>query len=99
LAAAVRLLRRRRFRVTVAVEGRGVAAEKGYLREAGNLVFHLALFGLRGLPEPGGVRGVRLQLLRRQHLHHAAPEALFLPVMRAGESTQETLWRGARHHI
>lgn len=47
LAAAARMLRRRRFRVAVAPEGGGwVAAEKGYLREAGNLVFHLALFGL-----------------------------------------------------
>ena len=51
-AAAV--LRRRRlgmpaFRVDVHDEGRGtwsVSAERGYLRETGNLVFHLALLGL-----------------------------------------------------
>ncbi|WP_454050821.1 cytochrome c biogenesis protein ResB [Cellulomonas sp. Marseille-Q8402] len=39
----------RRFRVDVTDEGRGtwsVAAERGYLRETGNLVFHLALVGL-----------------------------------------------------
>ncbi|MEU0022671.1 cytochrome c biogenesis protein ResB [Streptomyces rochei] len=41
------LLRRRRFRVAVQMEGNGsVAAEKGYLREAGNLLFHASLFGL-----------------------------------------------------
>ncbi|MFE1781171.1 cytochrome c biogenesis protein ResB [Streptomyces sp. NPDC059506] len=41
LAAARRILGRRRFR-TGASDG-SVAAEKGYLREAGNLVFHIAL--------------------------------------------------------
>ncbi|MFD6414726.1 cytochrome c biogenesis protein ResB [Streptomyces sp. NPDC060194] len=41
--AAASMLRRRRFR-TDAGEGAGaVAAEKGFLREAGNLVFHVAL--------------------------------------------------------
>jgi cytochrome c biogenesis protein len=44
LAAAERTLRRRRFRAHTA--GGAVAAEKGYLREAGNLVFHISLFGL-----------------------------------------------------
>ncbi|MFD7922928.1 cytochrome c biogenesis protein ResB [Streptomyces sp. NPDC059740] len=39
--AAARLLRRRRFRIQTT--GDSVAAEKGYLREAGNLVFHVAL--------------------------------------------------------
>jgi cytochrome c biogenesis protein len=42
--AARRLLRGRRFRTST--EGTSVAAEKGYLREAGNLLFHVALFGL-----------------------------------------------------
>ncbi|KPC71798.1 cytochrome C biogenesis protein [Streptomyces sp. NRRL WC-3753] len=47
LLTAADLLRRHRFRVSVELEGKGsVAAEKGYLREAGNLVFHTALFGL-----------------------------------------------------
>ncbi|MEV6958953.1 cytochrome c biogenesis protein ResB [Streptomyces sp. NPDC051207] len=39
--AALALLRKRRFRAHVA--GDAVAAEKGYLRELGNLVFHVAL--------------------------------------------------------
>ncbi|MFD5427067.1 cytochrome c biogenesis protein ResB [Streptomyces sp. NPDC127084] len=39
--AALTLLRRRRFRAHV--EGDAVAAEKGYLREVGNLVFHVSL--------------------------------------------------------
>ncbi|MDT0270366.1 cytochrome c biogenesis protein ResB [Streptomyces sp. DSM 44915] len=46
LAAARRRLRRRRFRTDLAdTPGREgqVAAEKGFLREAGNLLFHLAL--------------------------------------------------------
>ncbi len=41
LAAVRTVLRRRRFRAHVA--GDAVAAEKGYLREVGNLLFHLAL--------------------------------------------------------
>jgi len=40
LAVAGRVLRRRRFRV--AVHGDSVAAEKGYLREAGSLLFHVS---------------------------------------------------------
>ncbi|MEU3253666.1 cytochrome c biogenesis protein ResB [Streptomyces sp. NPDC006997] len=39
--SALALLRKRRFRAHVA--GDAVAAEKGYLREVGNLLFHLAL--------------------------------------------------------
>ncbi|OQR60067.1 cytochrome C biogenesis protein [Streptomyces maremycinicus] len=39
--AALVLLKRRRFRAHLA--GDAVAAEKGYLREVGNLVFHIAL--------------------------------------------------------
>lgn len=42
--AALALLRKRRFRAHVV--GDAVAAEKGYLRELGNLVFHLALIVL-----------------------------------------------------
>ncbi|MGK5545037.1 cytochrome c biogenesis protein ResB [Streptomyces sp. URMC 127] len=44
LAAARALLKKRRFR-TEAGDG-SVASEKGYLREAGNLVFHIALIVL-----------------------------------------------------
>ncbi len=47
LERAARVLRRRRFRVVEAgAEGRGadaVSAERGYLREAGNLLFHVAV--------------------------------------------------------
>lgn len=40
------LLRRRHFRVAVQEDGRAVSAERGRLREAGNLTFHLSLVGL-----------------------------------------------------
>ncbi len=46
LATAARQLRSRRYRVVVDEAGRGgpsVAAERGYVREVGNLVFHAAL--------------------------------------------------------
>ncbi|MFF7406489.1 cytochrome c biogenesis protein ResB [Streptomyces murinus] len=43
-AAALKLLKRRRFRAHT--EGDAVTAEKGYLRELGNLVFHIALIVL-----------------------------------------------------
>lgn len=44
LARAAEVLRGRRFRVDAAAgESDAVAAERGYLREAGNLVFHLAV--------------------------------------------------------
>ncbi|GLX53287.1 cytochrome c biosynthesis protein [Streptomyces hygroscopicus subsp. hygroscopicus] len=43
-AAALALLRKRRFRAHT--EGDAVAAEKGYVRELGNLVFHVALIVL-----------------------------------------------------
>ncbi|GAA0433750.1 cytochrome c biogenesis protein ResB [Streptomyces luteireticuli] len=41
LAAAQKVLKRKWFRTTV--DGDAVAAEKGYLREAGNLLFHVSL--------------------------------------------------------
>ncbi|MFJ4920168.1 cytochrome c biogenesis protein ResB [Streptomyces sp. NPDC088725] len=43
-AAAAALLKKRRFRVQAT--GDAVAAEKGYLRETGNLMFHIALIVL-----------------------------------------------------
>ncbi|MFJ5610043.1 cytochrome c biogenesis protein ResB [Streptomyces sp. NPDC093221] len=54
LHAAHKALRGRRFRTALSdgtgKDGKGgggsVAAEKGYLRETGNLLFHIALFGL-----------------------------------------------------
>src|SRR5690349_3657062 len=44
LDALAALLRRRRFRVVV--RDRTVSAEKGYLKETGNLLFHFALLAL-----------------------------------------------------
>jgi len=46
VTAAAGQLRERRFRVLVSDDGLSVAAEKGYLREVGNLLFHLALLVL-----------------------------------------------------
>jgi cytochrome c biogenesis protein len=43
LERARAVLLRRRYRVVVDPSGASVAAEKGYLREAGNLVFHLSV--------------------------------------------------------
>jgi cytochrome c biogenesis protein len=45
LAGARAVLRRRRYRVLThpAADGGAVSAEKGYLREAGNLLFHLSV--------------------------------------------------------
>jgi cytochrome c biogenesis protein len=57
LAAAAGLLRRRRFRVRT---GDGwVSAEKGYLHEIGNLLFHLALLGLLVSVALGGLFGYK----------------------------------------
>ncbi|HEY9439532.1 MAG TPA: cytochrome c biogenesis protein ResB [Streptomyces sp.] len=54
-AAAERLLRGRRFRVHTV--GDAVASEKGYLREVGNLLFHISLFGLLIAMAWGSVSG------------------------------------------
>ena len=43
LAAASTWLRRKRYRVVVDEEAGTVSAERGYLREAGNLLFHLSV--------------------------------------------------------
>lgn len=50
-------LRRRRFKVATGPDW--VAAEKGYLREAGNLLFHVALLGLLVAMAVGAVYGYR----------------------------------------
>jgi cytochrome c biogenesis protein len=61
LSAASELLARRRFRVRT---GDGwVAAEKGYLREAGNLLFHLALLGVLVSVGMGGLFGYKANRL------------------------------------
>ncbi|HEX2771530.1 MAG TPA: cytochrome c biogenesis protein ResB, partial [Micromonosporaceae bacterium] len=44
LAAVAAVLRRRRWRVTV--RGDAVSAEKGYLKETGNLLFHVSLIAV-----------------------------------------------------
>ena len=57
LAAAAGLLRRRRFRIRT---GDGwVSAEKGYLHEIGNLLFHVALLGLLVSVALGGLFGYK----------------------------------------
>jgi cytochrome c biogenesis protein len=61
LAAATTLLAGRRFRVRT---GDGwVSAEKGYLREAGNLLFHLALLALLAAIGMGGLFGYKADRL------------------------------------
>ncbi|HTT52137.1 MAG TPA: cytochrome c biogenesis protein ResB [Streptosporangiaceae bacterium] len=61
LAAAAAVLGRRRFRLRT---GEGwVSAEKGYRRELGNLLFHLALLGLLGAVALGGLFGYKANRL------------------------------------
>ena len=61
LAAASALLSGKRFRLRA---GEGwVSAEKGYLREAGNLLFHLALLALLGAIAMGGMFGYKANRL------------------------------------
>lgn len=62
LAAARTVLRGRRYRV---VDGGGasVAAQRGDLRETGNLVFHLSLIGVLVAVAVGGLFGYRGQAL------------------------------------
>jgi len=55
------VLRSKRFRVDVADDS--VAAEKGYLRETGNLVFHIALLGLLLAIGLGGSLGYKGNVL------------------------------------
>ena len=64
-AAAV-LARGRRYRVDVHDEGAGVwsaSAERGYLRDSGNLVFHLALVGLLVAVATGQLLHYRAQVI------------------------------------
>src|SRR5580693_5644512 len=61
LDAASAVLRRRKFRLRT---GDGwVSAEKGYRRELGNLVFHLALLALLGAVALGGLFGYKANRL------------------------------------
>ncbi|MFD1715275.1 cytochrome c biogenesis protein ResB [Amnibacterium flavum] len=55
LASAQRLLRSRRYRT--ARYGDSISAERGYLRETGNLVFHISLVGILAAVAVGGSLG------------------------------------------
>lgn len=67
LAAARALLRRRRFRLRRAEPGaHEVAAEKGYLRETGNLLFHVSLVLLLTGVALGGLYGYKGTVLVSQ---------------------------------
>ncbi len=57
LEQARRVLRKRRFRVRADADGAWVAAERGYLREAGNLLFHLAVVVVLAGFAAGGLLG------------------------------------------
>lgn len=56
-------LRRRRYRVAEYDGGESLSAERGYLAETGNLVFHLALLGLLVAVATGSVWGFSGQVL------------------------------------
>jgi cytochrome c biogenesis protein len=69
LEAARKRLKGRRFRTAASADASGaasgawVSAEKGYLRETGNLIFHLALLGILAAVAIGhffGFKGARL---------------------------------------
>ncbi len=61
LTVASEMLSRKRFRVAT---GEGwVSAEKGYLREVGNLLFHLALLALLAAVAMGGMFGYKADRL------------------------------------
>ncbi len=61
LAVAEQQLRRRRYRVDRHAES--VSAERGYLRETGNLVFHVALLGLLCAVAAGSLLSYRGQAI------------------------------------
>jgi cytochrome c biogenesis protein len=61
LESAAAVLSGKRFRVRA--EAGWVAAEKGYLREAGNLLFHIALLGLLVSVAMGGLYGYKADRL------------------------------------
>jgi cytochrome c biogenesis protein len=61
VACAAGVLRRRRFRIRTCDDW--VSAEKGYLHEVGNLVFHVALLGLLVSVALGGLFGYKANKL------------------------------------
>jgi cytochrome c biogenesis protein len=78
---AAQWLRSQRWRVDTeayADDGRGaVAAEKGYSRETGNLVFHIALLVLLGAVGLGSVGGFRATVIVREGSSFANTRAQF----------------------
>ena len=66
LDRAAAALRARRFRVDVDAAAGTVSAERGYLRETGNLVFHLSLLVLLVAVALGSVFGFRGNVLVRE---------------------------------
>ncbi|MBO3745726.1 cytochrome c biogenesis protein ResB [Streptosporangiaceae bacterium NEAU-GS5] len=86
---AARVLRRARFRVAT---GPGwVAAEKGYLRETGNLLFHLALLALLLAVAAGGMFGYRGNVLVVEGDGFANTVAAYDRFMPGQRVTAETL--------
>jgi cytochrome c biogenesis protein len=59
VAGAARMLRKRGYRVEARPDGPApsVGAERGYVREIGNLVFHVSLIGILGSVAVGGAFG------------------------------------------
>jgi cytochrome c biogenesis protein len=68
LAAAHEVLRGRRYRADLLLDldPSAVSAERGYLRETGNLVFHTALIGLLVAVAAGSLLGYRGQVVLTQ---------------------------------
>jgi cytochrome c biogenesis protein len=66
LERAAAALRKQRFRVDVDTDDRSVSAERGYLRETGNLVFHLSLLVLLCAVAIGSLFGFRGNVLVRE---------------------------------
>ncbi|MFB9731481.1 cytochrome c biogenesis protein ResB [Ornithinimicrobium kibberense] len=67
LVAAREVLRRRRFRVRPEEDGAlVVSAERGYLKETGNLVFHLAILGVIVSVAVGDLFGWRAEVIVKE---------------------------------
>ncbi|WP_283139176.1 cytochrome c biogenesis protein ResB [Rhizohabitans arisaemae] len=89
LAAAQTLLRKRRYRV---VAGPGwVAAEKGYLRETGNLFFHFALLGLLFAIGAGALYGYRANVIVTEDEGFANTVAVYDKYTPGSLATEESL--------
>jgi cytochrome c biogenesis protein len=87
LESSAALLRRKHFRIRT---GEGwVSAEKGYLHEVGNLVFHIALLGLLASVALGGLFGYKANKLLVDHQTFADTPA-GLDVFRPGRLVSAT---------